>query len=175
MVLIAGGTGTVNAPTGESPAVLDTAQIYDPAAGKFVLTNPMTAHRDRHAAVILPDGKVLIVGGVDTVLVPLVSFPGPAMPWILPSAEILDPRDGRFSSAAKMKTPRDEPTATLLRNGKVLVVGGGESGAELYDPKKQYICRDRRDGREPLWTNRDPATKRQGADLRRWTAPGGTL
>ena len=37
VVLIAGGTGTVNAPTGESPAVLDAAQIYDPAARKFVL------------------------------------------------------------------------------------------------------------------------------------------
>ncbi|HVA80503.1 MAG TPA: hypothetical protein VNF29_06225, partial [Candidatus Binataceae bacterium] len=43
VVLIAGGTGTVDTPTGESLAVLDTAQIYDPAADKFVLTNPMTA------------------------------------------------------------------------------------------------------------------------------------
>ena len=75
MVLIAGGTGTVKAPTGESPAVLDVAQIYDPATGKFVLTKPMTTHRDRDAAVLLADGRVLIVGGVDTVLVPLVSFP----------------------------------------------------------------------------------------------------
>src|SRR5271170_7564589 len=90
VVLIAGGTGTVNVPTGESPAVLDTAQIYEPAVGKFILINPMTAHRDNHGAAILPDGKVLIVGGVDTVLVPLVSFPGPTMPWILSSTEILD-------------------------------------------------------------------------------------
>ena len=118
VVLIAGGTGTVNAPTGESPAVLDTAQIYDPTAGKFVLAKPMTAHRDRHAAAILPDGKVLIVGGVDTVLVPLVSFPGPAMPWILSSAEILNSRDGHFSTTARMITPRDEPTATLQGTAK---------------------------------------------------------
>jgi WD40 repeat protein len=135
VVLIAGGTGTVSTPTGESPAVLDTVQIYDPAADRFVLTTPMTAHRDRHAATLLPDGKVLIVGGVDTVLVPLVSFPGPAMPWILPSTEILDPRSGHFILGASMKTPRDEPTATLLENGKVLIVGGGERSAELYDTK----------------------------------------
>src|SRR6202011_4552164 len=125
VVLIAGGTGTINAPTGESPAVLDTAQIYDPVAGRFVLINPMTAHRDRHAAAILPGGKALIVGGVDTVLGPLISFPGPTMPWILRSTETLDPHSGRFSAGASMKTPRDEPTATLLRNGKILVVGGG--------------------------------------------------
>ena len=140
VVLIAGGTGTVDAPTGESPAVLDTVQIYDPAANKFVLTSPMTAHRDRHAAVILPDGRVLIVGGVDTVLVPLVSFPGPTMPWILSSTEILDVRRGHFSAAASLKAPRDEPTATLLKNGKVLVVGGGASGAELYDPKSNTFA-----------------------------------
>ncbi|MGH7932462.1 MAG: Kelch repeat-containing protein, partial [Candidatus Binataceae bacterium] len=134
LVLLAGGTGTINAPTGESLAVLDTAQIYDPTARKFVMINPMTAHRDHHTAVILPDGRVLIAGGVDTVLVPSVSFPGPAMPWILQSTEIFDPGSGHFNAGASMKTPRDEPTATLLRNGKVLIVGGGESGAELYDP-----------------------------------------
>ena len=135
----------------------------------------MTTHRDRHAAAILPDGKVLIVGGVDTVLVPLVSFPGPAMPWILSSTEILDPRVGRFSATAKMNTPRDEPTATLLKNGKVLIVGGGVSGAELYDPRSKRFVADHQDGREPLWTECDAAAKRQGADLRRRTASGGTL
>jgi hypothetical protein len=135
MVLIAGGTGTVKAATGDSPAVLDTTQVYDPATAKFARSDPMTAFRDRHAAVVLPDGRILIVGGVATELVPLVSFPGPAMPWILSSTEILDPRDGHFSPAASMLTPRDEPTATLLRNGKVLVIGGGANGAELFDPK----------------------------------------
>ena len=98
------------------------------------------AYRDRHGAVVLPDGRVLIVGGVDTELVPLVSFSGPAMPWILSSTEILDPRNGHFSAAASMIAPRDEPTATLLRNGKVLVVGGGVSGAELYDPKNNTFA-----------------------------------
>src|SRR5262249_59424811 len=83
VVVLAGGTGIVTTPTGESPAVLDTAQIYNPLVHKFVLIAPMTAHRDRDAAALLPDGKLLILGGVDSVLVPLISFPGPVMPWIL--------------------------------------------------------------------------------------------
>ena len=86
--------------------------------GKFVLTNPMTTHRDRHAAALLPDGRMLIVGGVDTVLVPLVSFPGPAMPWILSSTEILDPRVGHFSSAAKMKRRAMSPPLPCSRTVK---------------------------------------------------------
>lgn len=96
----------VKAPTGESPAVLNTTQIYDPAVGTFERSNPMTVYRDRHGAVILPDGRMLIIGGVDTELVPLVSFSGPAMPWILPSTEILDPRNGHFSAAAKSNLRR---------------------------------------------------------------------
>jgi len=115
--------------------VLDSAELYDPIEGKFTAIAPMTAHRDRHAAVLLRDGRVLIVGGVDTVLVPMIVFPGPTMPSILASTEIFDPSKGTFGPAFPMATARDVPTATLLIIGKVLVAGGGDDGAELYDPR----------------------------------------
>src|SRR5262245_51411067 len=84
VVLIAGGSGIVQvAPAGENPAVLDSAEIYDPGKGQFFPIYPMTTPRDRHIAAVLHDGKVLVVGGVDTVMTPLSAFPGPAMPWIL--------------------------------------------------------------------------------------------
>ena len=134
MVLIAGGSGMVSAPTGESPAVLDSAEIYDPSKGQFFPIYPMTTRRDRHTATVLRDGKVLIVGGVDTVMTPLAAFPGPVMPWILRSTEIFDPSTGRFAPAASMAIGRDEPTATTLNNGDVLVVGGGDDSTELYHP-----------------------------------------
>jgi hypothetical protein len=47
---------------------------------------------------------------------------------------------GEFTSAGKMTVDREEHTATLLQNGKVLLVGGatGSGGtlgtAELYNP-----------------------------------------
>lgn len=134
MVLLSAGIGTVQAPTGQSPAVLDTAELFDTVNHKFIAAGKMTTHRDRHTAFVLASGKVLVVGGVDTVLVPLILFPGPAMPWILSSTEIFDPATASFSSAAPMQSARDEPTTTLLPNGKVLVVGGGTDTAELYDP-----------------------------------------
>jgi hypothetical protein len=135
MVLLTGGIGTVQAPTGESPAVLNSAELYDTASQTFTAAGNLTAHRDRHAAVMLASGEVLVLGGVNTILVPLILFPAPAMPWLLSSTESFNPMNLHFTSAAPMQLARDELTATLLPNGKVLVLGGGVNTAELYDPR----------------------------------------
>src|SRR5215469_5639495 len=134
LVLITGGTGDITVPTGISPAVLDTAEIYDIASGHFLPIRPMTQHRDRHAAIALKDGRVLIVGAVNSVLVPLIVLPGPSMPWILDSVESFTPAKGKFTATQPMTTARDDPTATMLRDGRVLVIGGGSSTAEIFDP-----------------------------------------
>jgi N-acetylneuraminic acid mutarotase len=58
----------------------------------------------------------------------------------LASAEIYDPATGSFSATGSMATPREGHTATILRDGRVLVVGGSPNGvqttgsAEIYDP-----------------------------------------
>src|SRR5262249_41621404 len=134
LVMMTGGIGTVGVPTGESPAVLETAEIYDPGTGQFLPIKSMESRRDHQAAAILQNGSVLIMGGVDAVLVPMIMFSGPAMPWILKSAEIFDPIAG-FKKTGDMDQARDEPTATLLKDGRVLVIGGSTVVAELYDPK----------------------------------------
>ena len=54
----------------------------------------------------------------------------------LTSAEIYDPQTNVWVTAASMAEFRVAVTATLLRNGMVLVVGAsGQSRAELYDPE----------------------------------------
>ena len=135
IVLITGGTGYVDLPTGKSPGVLSSAEIYDPAIHQFLPIAAMNERRDQFSAAAFAIDKVLIVGGIDTLLVPLNLFPGPAMPWILRSAEIFDSGTGKFTVAPNMKYSRDEPTLTALQNGKVLIVGGASPAAELYDPK----------------------------------------
>jgi hypothetical protein len=80
-----------------------------------------------HAAVLLPDGEVLVAGGSGTDGGPLAS------------AQLYDPATGTWTATGSMTTPRYHPTATLLPNGKVLVVGGDSNqgvlaSAELYDP-----------------------------------------
>ncbi|MGC1342912.1 MAG: kelch repeat-containing protein, partial [Candidatus Binataceae bacterium] len=133
-MLVTGGVGSLNTMTATSPTVLDTAEVYDPAAGVFLPIAKMKARRDRQFSVRLEDGRVLIGGGADTLLVPMILFPGPPMPSTLGSTEIFDPAAGTFTLAATMIDARDEPTGTLLPDGKVLVAGGGDVETELYDP-----------------------------------------
>ena len=46
-----------------SQSVLTSSEIYDPATGKWNLTNPMTMLRSEHAAVRLVNGTILAIGG----------------------------------------------------------------------------------------------------------------
>jgi hypothetical protein len=61
MVLIAGGDLTQGAS-----AATNTAELFDPATGIFTSLSPstMTSPRHRHTATVLPDGTVLVAGGV---------------------------------------------------------------------------------------------------------------
>jgi hypothetical protein len=93
----------------------------------FEPTGSMSVPRDGPTATLLPDGRVLIVGGFDGA--------GP-----LATAELYDPADGSFNKTGSLSEARNRHTATLLADGRVLVAGGfGESAddlasAELYDP-----------------------------------------
>jgi Galactose oxidase, central domain/Bacterial Ig-like domain (group 2)/Kelch motif len=107
------------------------ASLYDSAAGEFSGTGNMTASRGDHTATLLASGKVLIAGGADQ---------DPTGTG-LDSAELYDPSTGTFTQTGSMAVGRFLHTATLLQNGKVLVVGGAltstsdpVASAELYDP-----------------------------------------
>ena len=84
----------------------------------------MTQERNDHTATLLPNGKVLVTGGFGA----SINFLG----FATNSAELFDPAVGTWSPANPMAVRRAAHTATLLQNGKVLVVDF--QGAELYDP-----------------------------------------
>lgn len=87
--------------------------------------------RTSHTATLLPNGKVLILGG--EVLSGSNHFG--ATKTTLSSAVIYDPTADTLSTAAGMSTARSHHTATLLQNGKILVAGGDATmSCELYDP-----------------------------------------
>ena len=121
-VLLAGGA-TVR---GGTP--LRSAEFYDPAARSFAPTGQMVTARVFHAAVLLLDGTVLVLGGQD-------SSGGSTA-----SAELYNPATGSFHAVGSMGTGRNgiSSTATLLKDGSVLVVGAGT--AELYDPAKETFA-----------------------------------
>ncbi|SEH15797.1 Kelch repeat-containing protein [Thermoleophilum album] len=86
--------------------------------------------RYHHTATVLPDGRVLVVGGERT-----------DRDTPLFSAELVDPRSGRSEVVAPTATPRVNHIAVLLRDGRVLVAGGGTfatgflRSAEIFDPR----------------------------------------
>lgn len=124
--------GRVLVAGGFDDGYLASAELYDPATGRFSATGPLTTARSGHVAVLLATGKVLLVGGVGT-------------GWtFLASAELYDPATGRFAATGAMGTPRESHTATLLPDGRVLVAGGHRgrraaitiwASAEVYDPR----------------------------------------
>jgi hypothetical protein len=122
-VLIAGGTDSSFLATA-------TAELYDLVTGTFSPTTNMTVPRANHTATLMEDGRVLVVGGHR------FNFPNSA----LASAEVYDPATEIFTAVGNLMTARQDHTATLLADGKVLVAGGfgasqiGLTGAELYDP-----------------------------------------
>ena len=59
-VLIAGGLGDVYV---RDSLVLDSAELYDPATGKFSQVGSMATARHQQTATLLEDGRVLIDGG----------------------------------------------------------------------------------------------------------------
>ena len=127
-VLIAGGNEFTGYPT--YLYATSTAELYDPATGKFSNTALMTVPRTLHTATMLKDGRVFIAGGALN-----SGFPRDA----LGTSEIYDPSAGTFSSGPNLATPRVGHTATILQSGKVLITGGENSqgalsSAEIYDP-----------------------------------------
>jgi hypothetical protein len=111
-----------------------TAERFDPATNTFSAVGSMAFPRARHVAVRLQDGRVLVVGGSSEA--PALDGPPPSA--FVRTAELFDPATGKFSPTGDLLTPRLYATATLLPNGKVLVVGGWNQNtvetAELYDP-----------------------------------------
>jgi WD40 repeat protein len=124
LVLIAGGA------VGTKPS----AELYDPRTGTFRPTGSPVRIRAGSTATLLPDGRVLLAGGTGS---------GAYNDTTAASAELYNPKTGKFALTGSMTTSRwSGQTATLLSDGRVLIVGGNASSvqevplasAELYDP-----------------------------------------
>src|ERR1700682_2819106 len=141
-VLVVGGRGlsAVSAPWQRPGSAISSAELYDPKTRTWSSAGTLNFPRFEHTATLLANGKVLVVGGNQTLA--NGNLPVGADP--VSSAELYDPQTNSWSSAASMRTARALHTATLLNDGRLLVAGGTESSledpsialasAELYDP-----------------------------------------
>lgn len=118
-------TGGLAADDAGNQQLTETAEILDAVSGSLRPTGSMSLARSGHTATLLKDGRVLIIGGYTT------SGTGVA---ITKSAELYTPSSGAFSRVGDLVFTRDDFSATLLSDGRVLVMGGGTANAELFDP-----------------------------------------
>jgi hypothetical protein len=115
----------------------ESTELWAPTGGDrstFVRGTPPLEARSQHTATLLPDGRVLVVGGSWWDGVAFVTRA---------TAELWDPATGRFSPAGTLSQGRYDHTATLLPDGRVLVVGGS-----VGDPVVAPITSLRVDGRQ---------------------------
>ena len=126
------------------PAVT-SAELYDPSTDEWTPTGDMNSPRGLPMGTVLPDGRVLVAGGM------LYRDSG-----AIESAEIYDPRTGRWTETASMGTKRGLASLTQLPDGKVLAAGGVDgkepvASAELYDPGSGTWSRVAPMGRARFW------------------------
>ena len=82
-------------------------------------TSDLNEARSGHTATLLHDGRVLVLGGYNASIVDSVNHGGTS----LRSAELCSPSTGTWSFTGSTFYQRNDHSATLLPNGKVLAVG----------------------------------------------------
>ncbi|MEO8212884.1 MAG: galactose oxidase-like domain-containing protein [Myxococcales bacterium] len=121
-VMLIGGYDGSGQPT-------KSAEIIDLTATtpQWRVVPHMAFARMEHNAVLLPDGKVLVVGGRSD----YDSTPTPVL-----TPEIFNPSGETWTSVAAHSTPRRyHSTAVLLPDGRVLAAGGDyQPTGEIYSP-----------------------------------------
>ena len=118
-VLVIGGTN--EAPGSPLPAAQqEQAEVYDPRLDSWSLAGMGLPELSSQAATLMPDGTVLVTGGTTDTGFATVS------------AELFDPATTRWQPTTwPMATPRYGHTATLLTDGRVLLVGGYSTQPEI--------------------------------------------
>lgn len=136
------GSGDVLAPAGCTlvvcpngigmPAcsvVLNRTELYSTSAGTWRDVGTMQQPRFGYSGARLDDGRVLVTGGCTT----------PRCTAMTDSSELYTPAQETWSAAPALPPSRAWATATKFPDGRVLVVGGCDSGAcfgdaAIYEP-----------------------------------------
>ncbi len=146
-----------------------SAEIFDPETGVSTTTGDLTASRSEDHGILLSDGRVLIMprhghlpiemydsqsGRFDavamvpsnaTIFTSTLLHDGKVFVTSVGHTGVFDPTTGTFPSIFAMDHPRIGHTATLLKDGRVLIVGGriarrdgGSVGRNLiYNPSSE--------------------------------------
>ena len=128
VLVVGGGIG--------SCLTTERVSIFNPQTNSWTEAKSLQFSRGAHTAVLLDDGRVLVIGGWST-WKDCGSFPpdGDAM--------LYDPQADTWTATGPMVTPRLDGESVRLPDGRVLVAGGFNyenpvpkiwASTEIYDP-----------------------------------------
>lgn len=133
--LIAGGEEPVSGVPDRDLEPLGTAELFDPKLGRFA-GEPITlrSKRTHHAAVVLQDGRTLLVGGKSQVGATSIAQY---------RLEIVDPASNR-ASVADAIAARIDPRALRLSDDRIFIGGGVDLSGAPVEPVGQWLTADAR-------------------------------
>jgi len=118
-VLIAGGAGSAPNDSDGDSNVVDL--VWDPSVGAWQPIEP-GAFRVYHTATLLPDGRVVAIGGTHDACGCCAVLPGSGP--FMSNIKLFDPAMNRWRAVGESLVPRDRHGAAVLSDGSVLVIGG---------------------------------------------------
>ncbi len=128
-IIVIGGMVKINETTFESTK---SCEIFNPSLNTW--TNAASLNIDRQygfTATKLSDGRILVIGGIQII---------DSLRRGISQCEIFDPLLNTWTITDSLKFPRQDHSAVLLNNGKVLVAGGLDGirnltkSCEIFDP-----------------------------------------
>jgi hypothetical protein len=116
-ILVLGGADPA---TNDTYELIDTTSLSPAANWAPPVTFPDGEHRSLSSAVLLPDGKVFVCGGI-----PRTNSP----------CAIFDPQSDSWAGMAALPSIRDyHSVAMLLPSGKVMMAGWNNTAIEIFSP-----------------------------------------
>lgn len=103
-----------------------SSQTYDPATGTWSAELPMQVGRENASAVLLPSGRVLVMGGFTSV----------QSTTFFASAELLEPAADAWQLFPAPTGVRNTALTALLPDGDILLVGGHAAGEPLASAQR---------------------------------------
>lgn len=122
-VLVTGGIQAMPVtPTQLEPIhqIVNTTELYDPVANTWTNGPNMTTPRAGHAAIVRPDGRVALIGGISWDTNILLGW----VPAVRRSVDLYTPATNAIAAGPQMANARSLTDPVDLGNGRWLLAGG---------------------------------------------------
>lgn len=110
-------------------AILNFCEIYEVNTNSWRVVGQMSHARYGHAQLLLPDGRIMVFGGVG-----YNPTQDPSTTTALKSTEVFDPTTETWYPGPQMLVARDQPVAVYMPTlNAVVVSGGGDVSIDILD------------------------------------------